>query len=341
MKRPTQLDVARKAGVSRSTVSFVLNDQDGGRIPISAETRQRVLDAISELGYEPDARAQSLRGGSTKTIGVLVPIYENPYFWQLLQGISFEAEAEGYSVLLSPSKLSIEQERKSLRELAEQRVDGMILLISFNLLPKQILQQVRKSLRPVVEITSGDSEFDTVHQGYGDGTRALMKYLFGLGHQRIGFIYGTTDLIQGYDRLLPYREMLKQTGIGIDESLIIQCHPGLEGGYHAAREMLSRKDRPTAVLTINDLQATAFIRAAFELGLRIPNDMSLASFDNIPSAQYTVPSLTTVAGEPEKNGRDAVRLLLNRIAEPELPRQLITSGWELIIRESTGFAPPI
>ncbi len=173
-KRPTQTDVARLAGVSRATVSYVLNDQTDQRVPISAETRQRVLGAIAELGYEPDARAQSLRSGNTKTIGVTVPIYENPFFWQLLSGISSEAQAAGYSLHLSQNPLTANLQRQSLTELAQQRVDGIILLLGFKDLPAPILKQLRKSGRPVVEITSTTSEFDYVLQGYADGTRALM-----------------------------------------------------------------------------------------------------------------------------------------------------------------------
>src|SRR5262245_9770263 len=187
MKRPTQVDVARMAGVSRATVSYVLNDQTDQKIPISAETRQRVLDAIAELGYEVDARAQSLRSGDTRTIGVLLPMYENPYFWQVLLGISTEAEAAGYSVLLSHNSLTVEQEMRSLRELAEQRVDGLIVLTNFKLLPAPMLKQLRNSPHPVVEMAATGSEFDYVIQSYGAATRTMMAHLFELGHKRIGF----------------------------------------------------------------------------------------------------------------------------------------------------------
>jgi LacI family transcriptional regulator len=339
MKRPTQADVARIAGVSRATVSYVMNDQVDQRIPISPETRQRVLDAINELGYEIDARAQSLRSGETKTLGVLLPLYENAYFWQLLYGISTEAEAADYSLLLSHNPLTPEQERLSLRELAQHRMDGLILLISFKLLPLSILKQLRKSTRPIVEITNVESEFDHVLSGYADGTRALMAHLFELGHERIGFVYGVVDVSQGYDRLLPYRQALKDAGLPVDDTLVQQCGPSMEEGYQAAVHLLSGPDRPTALLGINDLLGIGVLRAAADLGLRVPDDLSVASFDDIPFASYTVPRLTSVTTYPEQNGRDAVRLLLKRLNEPDRPREVITSGWNLIIRESTGPAP--
>lgn len=339
MKRPTQLDVARKAGVSRSTVSFVLNDQDGGRVPISAETRQRVLGAISELGYEPDSRAQSLRSGNTKTIGVLVPIYENPFFWQILLGISAEAEAAGYSVLLSHSSLTPEQEMKSIRELAEQRVDGLILLIGFKEFSEHVMNQIRKSNRPVIVNNQTPYGFDYVDQGYGVGARALMAHLMELGHIRIGFLFGVTVESQGSDRLTAYKTALESAGIPYDESLIVRCGEGLQDGYNAALELLRRPDRPTAIITINDLMALSALRAAADLGLRVPDDVSIAGFDDVPYSNYLTPRLTTVAGNPEKNGRDSVQMLLKRLANPSRPQEIVSWPCQLHIRESTGPVP--
>ncbi len=341
MKRPTQADVAKTAGVSRATVSYVINDQIDQRIPISTETRQRVLSAVAELGYVPDARAQSLRSGSTRTIGVLLPLYENPHFWRILRGISDEAEAAGYSLLLSHSSLTAEQEHQSLRELAQQRVDGLILLIGFKLLPEAIFDQLRQSQRPVVELSSTPSVFDYVIDGYQDGTRALMEHLFQLGHHRIGFVYGVVDERQGYDRLLPYRDMLTSIGVTVDSSLLCECGPYLEDGYQAALQLLSQPQRPTALLAINDLLALAILRAAADLGLRVPDDLSIAGFDDISFASYSIPRLTTVSAEAEQDGRRAVQLLLKRLETPERPHEFMRGSWQLIIRESTGPAPAI
>lgn len=338
-KKPTQQDVARIAGVSRATVSYVMNGRADNDIPISDETRRKVLDAIAQLAYEPDARAQSLRSGETKTIGVLLPIYENPFFWQILRGISMEAEAAGYSLLLAHSSLTPEQESRSVKELAEQRVDGMILLMGFKLLPEPVMDQLRKSTHPIVEINATGSEFDYVRQGYGDGTSVLMSHLFELGHRRIGFVYGVTIPSQGFDRLDAYRGSLEAAGLPYDEALVCQCGPCLEDGYQATVQLLSQPNRPTALLAINDLLGVAAIRAAVDLGLRVPQDVSIASFDDIPFTNFTVPRLTSVAGNPEQNGRDAVRLLLKRLNDPHHPHEFITSGWELHIRESTGPVP--
>lgn len=333
MKRPTQKDVARRAGVSRSTVSYVLNDQTDLKVPISAETRQRVLNVIAELGYEPDARAQSLRRGHTKTVGVILPTIQNPFFWQILSGISNELQSAGYSVYLS---LHPEQKVRALQELVQQRVDGFILLASVKRLSPEITNYLRTAERPAVEITAGEAEFDLVSHSYASGTRALVAYLLELGHRQIGFIYGVGEEVQGFDRLLAYRQVLQEAGLSDNTCFEVHCGEKMEDAYQAAYALLSQPDRPTALLVINDMLAIAVMRAASDLGLAVPGDLSVAGFDDIPFSSYTMPRLTTVSGMAEESGREAVRLLLRRLAEPDLPQQVVTSEMQLIVRESTG-----
>ncbi len=335
MKRPTQKDVADKAGVSRSTVSYVLNDQTELKVPISAETRERVLNAIAELGYEPDARAQSLRRGHSKIVGIIIPTILNPFFWQLLFGISTELQAAGYSLYLALDPLHSQQDESALRKLVQQSVDGYILLASVKRLSPKLTDHLRSSGRPTVEITATAAEFDHVVHSYASGTRELMNYLLELGHRRIGFIYGVAQEVQGLDRLLVYRQVLQEAGL-VDDSFEAHCGDTLEDAYQAAYTLLSHPDRPTALLVINDMLAIAVMRAAGDLGLTIPGDLSVAGFDDIPFSSYTLPRLTTVSGKAEESGREAVRLLLSRLAEPELPQQIATTEAQLIVRESTG-----
>ncbi len=338
-KKPTQSDVARAAGVSRATVSFVINGKDGAGISISPATRRRVFEAVDRLGYSVDARAQAFRSGETKTIGVYVPIYENPFFWQVLQGIASEAQASGYKLLFAHGTHTEERDRQQVQELAEQSLDGLILVTEFKLLPKLIMAQLRNSSRPIVEISSSPSEFDAVLQDYGEGMRALVAYLFELGHRRLTFIDGVEDEVQGSDRRNAFVQALDEAGLRRRGDQVVRCGPTLDDGYRAARDVLERPGRPTALLVINDLLAMATIRAATDLGLVVPTHLSVASFDNIPFAEFSVPRLTSVAGTPEKNGRDAVQLLLKRLEDPTCPRAMISAGWELIVRESTGPAP--
>lgn len=336
MKRPTQKDVAQLAGVSRSTVSYVLSDQADLKIPISDETRQRVMHAVAELGYEPDARAQSLRSGTSNIIGVIIPVIQNPFFWQTLSGISTALQKAGYGMYLSHPPLESHQEDDAIRNLIRQRVDGLILLASVKYLLPGMIDYLREVGRPIVEITAGKAEFDHVIHGYSSGTRALMKHLIELGHRRIGFIYGVAQDVQGFDRLFVYRQMLEEAGLTGNDGFEIHCGDQLEDAYQSAYALLKRPDRPTALLVINDMLAIAVMRAANDLGLNIPRDLSIAGFDDIPFSNYITPRLTTVSGLAEKSGHEAVRLLRKRLSKPDLPQQVKAIEVELIVRESTG-----
>jgi len=341
MKKPTQKDVARLAGVSRATVSYVINGKDAKGVPISATTRERVLAAVDELGYVVNAGAQALRSGDTKTIGVMLPIYENPYFWEIFNGVSSAANEAGYKVLLANSVLDPEETNQTITELSEQRIDGLILLMEFASLPARVMEQLRHSSHPIVEGSSSvTSEFDLILQDYGVGMKAIMSHLFELGHQHISYLHGVQEsTTQGQDRLNAFQEAFAAAGLPFDPSQVYRCGQSLEEGYQTALAILQKPDRPTAIVTINDLLAIATIRAAADLGLSVPDDVSVASFDDIPFAQYVVPRLTTIQTSPNQNGRDAVRLLLKRLRNPKRQREIIHAGWQLNIRESTGPVP--
>ncbi|HRF50119.1 MAG TPA: LacI family DNA-binding transcriptional regulator [Anaerolineales bacterium] len=340
-KRPTQIDVARLAGVSRATVSYVLNRQTDGRVPISEATYERVTRAIAELGYEPDARAQALRSGNTHTIGVIIPDLRNPHFCEYATGIEQAARAAGYHMLLSSTALNADYGVGILEDLARRRIDGLILATSFILkapAAQKTLARLRERSLPIVEL-SDQYDVDCIASDYREATREMIAYLLGLGHKRIGFISGVDGAPEaGDDRFEPFHDMLRAAGL-LDPKLIMNCGPTIEDGYQAALELLRRADRPTAVLAINDLLAISVLRAAYDLGLRVPDDLSLAAFDDIPMARYLTPRLTTVSKDALWIGQEAFRLLHTRIQTPELPRQRVVGPAKLIIRESTGPAP--
>src|SRR5919106_6482479 len=218
MNRPTQVDVARLAGVSRATVSYVLNGQTEGRVPISEETRQRVLEAIEELGYEPDARAQALRSGNTNTIALIIPDLRNPHFCEYATGIEEAARAAGYHLLLSSTTMNDEYAVEIFKDLARRRFDGLIIASSFILESEEAqatLDQVRKRGLPIVEMDENYG-VDSVAADYHEATKEMMSYLLSLGHRRIGLIYGVGAHELGEDRLQPYRASLAAAGISID-----------------------------------------------------------------------------------------------------------------------------
>jgi LacI family transcriptional regulator len=346
MKRPTQVDVARLAGVSRATVSYVLNEQTGGRVPISEETRQRVLDAIAELDYVPDARAQALRSGSTKTIGLIIPDIHNPHFWEIADGVEQEANAAGYHILLSSIPPENESAEGIFENLSHRRIDGLVMVPSFIYQSEEAQKTLAYLLKrrvPIVGIMAdhGDATYDIdrIVSDYRDTTVEVMTHLLSLQHRRIGFIFGIAVPDLGTDRLFAYRESLQAAGLPVDPNLIVGCGPTVEDGYHAARQLLELPSRPTALLAINDLLAIGALRATRDLNLNVPQDVSLVGYDDIPLAKYLVPRLSTASKNGGKMGREAVRLLLARLQEPDRPRQKVRLPARLILRESTGPAP--
>ena len=346
MKRPSQVDVARLAGVSRATVSYVVNNQTDGRIPISEETRQRVLDAIAELGYVPDASARALRSGSTKTIGLIIPDIHNPHFWQVADGVEQEADAAGYHLLLSSIPPENKYAEDIFKSLLNRRIDGLVMIPSFI----YQLDEAQKTLANLVErrfpivgmmADRGDMfhNIDRVISDYRDVTVEIMTHLLSLGHQRIGFIYGIAVPELGTDRLFAYQESLQTAGLPVDPGLVVECGPTTEDSYRATLQLLESPSRPTALLAINDLLAVGALRAIKDLGLDVPRDISLVGYDDIPLSKYLVPRLSTASKDGEKIGREATRLLLARLKDPDRPPQEIRLPARLILRESTGPAP--
>ncbi len=347
-KRPTQQDVARLAGVSRGTVSLVINGMADGRVPISEETRLRVMAAVEELGYEPDASARALRSGDTRTIGLVIPDIRNPHFWDNVAGVEQAARAAGYHLLFTSLDLMAGETTEAVyKDLLSQRVDGVILMGKYlerTVEANKIVDQLRLRGLYMVEISdrySPDHHVDSAVSDYHDATLEILYYLLQMGHRRIGFIYGVAPGLMetGMDRLQPYQECLHMAGLPLDEDLIFYTGPTVEDGYQGMLHLLKMSSRPTAVLAINDLLAMGAVRAAADLGLSIPRDVSLVGFDDIFSCSYQVPRLTTVSKDAVNMGREAVRLLIERIRDPQQPLKHINFPARLIMRESTGPAP--
>lgn len=346
MKRPSQVDVARLAGVSRATVSYVVNNQTDGRIPISEETRQRVLDAIAELGYVPDASAQALRLGSTKTIGLIVPDIHNPHFWQVADGVEQEADAAGYHILLSSIPPENKYAEDIFKSLSNRRIDGLVMIPSFIYQSddaQKTLAHLLERRFPIVGMMADHGDIfrniDRVISDYRDVTVDVMKYLLSSGHKRIGLVFGIAVPTLGNDRLSAYRDSLQVAGLSVDPSLIVECGPTIEDSYQATLKLLKLPSPPTALLAINDLLAVGALRAIKDSGLEVPRDISLFGYDDMPLSNYLVPRLSTASKDGEKMGREATRLLLARMKDPSRPPQLIRLPARLILRESTGSAP--
>ena len=343
-KRPTQQDVARLAGVSRATVSYVLNGQADGKVSISQETRARVQQVMAELGYEPDAGARALRSGSTQTIGLIIPDLRNPHFWQNADGVEQAARAAGYRLLLSSMDLNAQYGEDVFKDLSGRRIDALIVMgaiVDQSPTAQEILARSLQRGLPIVELSDRpqqDPRVDCVLADYRAATTAAMAHLLELGHLRIGLVFGA-PLEMGVDRLTPYRTSLAAAGLPVAPELIVDCGPTIEDGYQAARQLLALPERPTAILAINDLLAIGVLRAAGDVGLLVPADLSVVGFDDIDAARYLTPRLTTASKDAVRLRREAVWLALQRIQNPALPRQVVNMPTQFVVRESTGPAP--
>lgn len=330
-ERTTITDVARAAGVSVATVSKVINGRDG----VAPGTFTRVMGVVADLGYETSLVASSLRRRRTNVIGILVAEFES-FSVELLKGVSTAASGTGYELLaysgLVADKSHPGWERRSLSRLAGTLIDGAIVVTPTMLMPTTSI--------PVVAIDphSGPGGPSTIDSDNVGGARGATRYLIELGHRRIAHIRGRSDLASAQLREAGYRESLEEAGIPFDPALV------QDGGYQAAltaeaaRELLTRPDRPTAVFAANDMSALGVIAVARELGLRVPEDLSVIGFDDIPEAASSTPPLTTVAQPLHDLGAQALRMLIELLDGHEVPGHVQLPA-ELVIRASTGPAP--
>lgn len=325
--RVTIVDVAREAGVSVSTVSKVINNRYG----IAPDTQAKVMAVVVELGYESSLIASSLRRTSTNVIGILVPGFE-PFSTELLKGIATAAAGTGYELLAysgASEQHPVGWERRSLSRLAGTLIDGAVIVT-----PTEDLSQ---ATIPVVAVDphTGTTGPSTVASNNVAGARAATQHLIDLGHTRIGHVRGRPDLESARLREQGYLEAMSAAGLPVPVDLIRDGEYRVEDTGVAARELLALEDRPTAVFAANDLSAIRVIEVAVELGLRVPQDLSVVGFDNIPEAVMLTPALTTVAQPMQQMGAEALRLLLDQLRGAERTEHLELDA-SLVVRDSTA-----
>jgi LacI family transcriptional regulator len=335
-RRPTQEDVARMAGVSRATVSYVINNRTDGNVRISEETRCRVLEAIEELGYRPNVLARSLRRGQTHTIGMIVPDNTNPFFAEVARGVEDTSFEQGYSVILCNSDSDLDKELLYTNVLAEKRVDG-ILFVAVGMSAERIcVLQERRMPVVVVDRDIPGVTVDSVMTANERGGWLATRHLIELGHRRIAFIAGPSDVTPSAERVTGYRQALREADIPVDEALILKGDFQYESGYQATHQLLSIDDSPTAIFACNDLMAIGTISAAVGLGRQIPADLSVVGFDDVPLACFANPSLTTVVQPKYEIGVVAATMLLERMQDPDRPPHRKMLDTELVVRQSTA-----
>lgn len=328
-KSITIQDVARAAGVSVSTVSRVLN----GKADVAPATTQKVQGVIAELGYTSSLAARSMRSRHTGVIGLIMPDLEDPFCIQVLKGIHHAIVALGYDLIAYTSG-SIKQHSKAQREqhyvslLNGSITDGIIVVTpaatSFSTTAPLV------AIDPNKECPSCQTVLATNHAG----ALAAMEYLIGLGHRRIGFIGGRPDLQCAQQRLQGYRTALQRAGIAFDPDLVVDGDFSRAAGRESARRLLSAPEPPTAIFATNDQSAIGAIDAAREGGRRVPDDLSVVGFDNIPEAAYCNPALSTVDQFIDRMGYVATELLIGLIQGRTSAGPVYEMPTQLVVRDS-------
>lgn len=327
--RVTIRDVAAQAGVSVATVSKVLNQRYG----VSADTFARVQAVIKELGYEASLVAQSLRNHRTNVIGILVADIE-PFSTELLKGAADAIRGTGFELVVYSAGGRTGDpegwEQRYLTRLSGTLVDGAVLVT-----PAVDLEGLPGTPVVAVDPHTGRAALPTVDSDNLHGGRLATEHLLELGHRRIALLTGREDLKSAQQRETGYRGALASAGIEVDESLIRRGEYDHDVAAESARALLSEPDRPTAVFAANDISAIATIESALELGLRVPEDVSVVGFDNIPESALCTPPLTTVQQPIREMGQRAVTLLVRLINGEEPEDTHITLGTELVVRQTT------
>jgi LacI family transcriptional regulator len=330
----TRNEVARAAQVSPATVSYVVNN---GPRPVASETRSKVLEVIRQLGYKPNAIARNLRLQHSTTIGLIVPDINNPYFAEVARGVEQSASENGLTMVLCHSDYRIERELHYVEVLQTERSAGVIWFPATNS-ADPALRMAEYGLPLVVldRLIEGVKAPAVITDNFLGGYRAA-EHLIELGHRVIGCIKRPMPLHHSSERVRGFRTALADHHIDIDESLFVHGGFHLDEGYEAAKKIMQHPLRPTALFAYNDFMAIGALRAAYELGIKVPADFSIVGFDDIPQAAFTCPALTTVSQPKSEMGRQGLTLLLNIING----RPVSTNGdrllpVNLIIRESTG-----
>jgi LacI family transcriptional regulator len=325
-------DVAQDVGVSVMTVSRVVNDKGD----VSVETRQRVLDAIDRLGYRPSAIARSLATRRTGTLGLVIPDVANPFFAEVARGVEHVAYAEGYNVFLCNTDEDPQRELDILESLEEKRVDGIVLCSSR--LENAHLRIVTESHGAVVLVNRtlhvDDATTAAVLVDDVAGGRMATEHLLSRGHRAIGFLSGPRGSRSGRGRVEGYRRTMGDADLAIEPGWMRPCAPVAEAGRQAAHALLDAHPEITGLLCYNDLVAVGALQACDARGCRVPDDLAVVGFDDIPLAELVTPALTTCRIPRHELGVRAVRLLLEQVEEGTNGHKEIVLHPSLVVRAS-------
>lgn len=332
MKKTTLKDIAREIGVSTTTVSKVLNNSGS----ISKKMSSKILDKAREMNYSPNLVAKSMRIKTTNTIGVVISDSSHSFFPLVIQGIEEAASKKNYNILLCNTHSNKEIEKNVINVLLSKRVDG-IILVSSMLVEKKDLEFVELIAVPIVYlIRRPDFEgFDIVTNDNFKGSRMMVDYLLKTGSKEIYYINLPGNSPSGLDRLDGYKFALMNNDVKYNSELIFSVNPTIEDGYNKTVEILKLNNEINTIYCGCDIIAIGVIEAILEKGLRIPEDIRVASYDDIEYAQYLKVPLTTIKQPKYEIGSAGFKLLLNKISSNDNQTNHIVLEPKLIIRKST------
>jgi LacI family transcriptional regulator len=329
-RRATLKDVAGRAGVSQSTTSRALS----GEGYVAPAVRQRVVAAAEELGYVAHAMARSLRKQSSRAVGVLVSDLRNTFYADLAAGIANRARKHGYVMMLVDNEGLLDEEVSAAEVFVATRAAGVIVTPLSEAVPRYLLSQHI----PVVEV---DRQFaagscDGVIIDNASVAKRMTDHLIALGHRRIALLIDETEWTTGGERFAGYQRALEGSGLAVDPDLLVPAGWDSETARKTAIDLLARKDHPTAVFAANNLLAEGVWRAASDLGLKVPDDLSLVSFDDAQWMSMVTPGISAIAQDAVALGEAAMDRLLARIEDPDGPPHTVVLEAQIRPRGSTA-----
>lgn len=331
--RVTLLDVARHAGVSRSTVSLVLRES-----PLVADdTRRLVRASMDALGYVYNRGAANMRASRTKTVGLVVCEITNPFFAELTAGVDHVLDAAGLAPFLANTNEQVERQDRFLLRMREQNVDGVIICPAAGS-TADLLERMRQWGMPCIQALRHVSARTGDYAGsdYELGMELVTEHLIRLGHGRIAFIGGDRNHSALTSRRAGFAAAMRRHGLTPD--LILKTPLTRRAGAEAIGDLLARRDPPTAAVCFNDIVAFGVMLGLSDRGKLAGRDFAVTGFDDVQEAALSRPGLTTVATQPFQIGEEAARLLLRRIADPNGPPERVILPTRLIVRETCGAA---
>jgi LacI family transcriptional regulator len=322
-------EVARLAGVSLGTVSRVIN----GHPTVAPDIRKRVQAAIDKLGFRPNRVARSLRSQQSHTFGLVIPDVTNPFFAELVKSLDQSASEVGYNIILGNAEESPTVEKQYIQMLSDRQVDGLLVVPSVGTRTIKVDRDVK-----VVLIDRALPKHHVVLSDHRGGAKQAITHLIGLGHRRIACIAGPQNLTVAVERWAGYRETMSRFGASatlVKSSWTEFANFDYASAYDAARRLLALKPRPTALFASSDQQAIGALRAAADLGLNVPKDLSVVGFDDIPLSDLVSPRLTTVRQAVTDLSRVAIKTLI-KLRKGEAVSALQRIATEMKIRDSSG-----